>query len=79
LVLSPNNYNAKIGLVLVCPITSKVKNLSFETKIPENIHVKGVVLSDQIKSFDWKIRNIDYICTMPPSTVNEVIDKMNTL
>lgn len=79
LVLSPYNYNAKIGLVLVCPITSKVKNFSFETKIPENININGVILSDQIKSFDWKKRNVDYISTIQPNTFNEVIDKLGTL
>jgi len=79
LVLSPHNYNAKIGLVLVCPITSKVKNLSFETRIPDNINVKGVILSDQIKSFDWKKRNIEYICRIHSSIFDEVIAKLSTL
>ena len=33
LVLSPKSYNKKIGLALVCPITTKVKNFLFEVQL----------------------------------------------
>jgi len=79
LVLSPKPYNEKIGLILVCPITSKIKNFSFEVKIPENLHVEGVILSDQVKSFDWKSRKAEYICKMPNIIFDTVIEKLNTL
>ena len=34
LVLSPRAYNAKTGLAVCCPITSKVKGYPFETALP---------------------------------------------
>ena len=51
IVISPKVYNEKVGLGLFCPITTKVKNYPFEIKITSN-KISGVVLSDQIKSFD---------------------------
>jgi mRNA interferase MazF len=34
LVFSPLSYNVKVGLALLCPITSQVKGYPFEVSIP---------------------------------------------
>jgi len=34
LVLSPSSYNGKVGLAVLCPITSQVKGYPFEVMIP---------------------------------------------
>jgi len=34
LVVSPRSYNGKVGLALVCPITSRVKGYPFEVEVP---------------------------------------------
>ena len=78
LVISPKEYNEKAGLGLFCPITSKVKNYPFEVRT-ENDKITGVVLSDQIKSFDWKTREIEFITKESPAKINEIIDKINLL
>ena len=57
LVLSPREYNEKTSLALCCPITSRAKGYPFEVAIENNPDVTGVVLSDHIKSFDWRSRN----------------------
>ena len=49
LTLSPNDYNAKTGLALFCPITSRIKKYPFEVLLPSSGSVIGVVLSDQVK------------------------------
>jgi len=36
-----------------------VKGYPFEVMIPSGLKVAGVVLSDQVKSLDWKIRNAE--------------------
>ena len=77
-VISPKEYNEKTGLGLFCPITSKIKNYPFEVKI-DNDKITGVVLSDQIKSMDWRIRNIEFIIKGTSETVDEVINKMGVL
>ena len=78
LVISPKAYNEKTGLGLFCTITSKIKNYPFEVKI-ESKKITGVVLSDQIKSLDWKSRDIELILKGTPETVDEIINKMSVL
>jgi mRNA interferase MazF len=58
-VLSPESYNRKTGLFLACPITSKVKGYPFEVALPDGLAVSGVILTDQIKSLDWKVRKAE--------------------
>jgi mRNA interferase MazF len=78
-VLSPAAYNGRVGLAVLCPITSQIKGYPFEVPIPEGLNVTGVILADQIKSQDWHIRQAEWICTLPPATVAEVLDKLSTL
>jgi mRNA interferase MazF len=61
LVLSPKIYNGKVGLALFCPVTSKIKGYPFEVRLLEGSAVSGVVLSDQLKSLDWRSRKAKFI------------------
>jgi mRNA interferase MazF len=79
LVLSPKAYNGKVGLAILCPITSQVKGYPFEVLIPEGLEVKGAVLSDQVKSLDWKARKAEFACKLPSENFNEVVKKLSTL
>lgn len=79
LVLSPKAYNGKVGLAILCPIISQVKGYPFEVLIPENLEVRGAILSDQVKSLDWKARKAEFSCKLPPEVFNEVVEKLSTL
>jgi mRNA interferase MazF len=79
LVISPAAYNEKVGLALVCPVTSRVKGYPFEAVLPSGCGVTGVVLSDQVKSLDWMERKAEYICEVPASVMREVLAKLRTL
>jgi len=62
LVLSPLAYNRKTGLALFCPITTQVKGYPFEVKVPDDVvKVSGAILSDQVKSMDWRARGASLI------------------
>ncbi len=78
-VLSPQQYNARVGLALFCPITSRAKGYPFEVAIPAGLPVGGVVLSDQVKSLDWRARRADFICALPRETVTEILEKLAVL
>lgn len=78
-VLSPATYNRKVGLALFCPITNQIKGYPFEVVLPANRKVTGAVLSDQIKSLDWKARDAELIARLPPSVTDEVLKKVRTL
>jgi mRNA interferase MazF len=55
LVLSPSRYNASRGMMICCPMTSKIKGYVFEvvvSRVPPT-----VILADQLKSVDWRARS----------------------
>ena len=79
IILSPKAYNGKVGLALLCPITNQVKGYPFEVAIPSGLKVTGVVLADQVKSLDWKIRNAEFCDKLPEAVVLEILKKLETL
>lgn len=78
-VLSPEDYNRKTGLAILCPITSQIKSYPFEVLLPAGLPVAGAILSDQVKNLDWRARNAELICTLPTETISEVLRKLVTL
>jgi mRNA interferase MazF len=78
-VLSPAAYNGKVGLAILCPITSKIKSYPFEVVLPAGLPISGAVLSDQVKSLDWQARNAELICPLPEETVTEILQKLGAL
>lgn len=79
LVISPAAYNGKVGLALFCPVTSRAKGYPFEVAIPPGLGVEGVVLSDQVKSLDWRARNAERIATLPGAALREALGKLGAL
>ena len=79
LVLSPESYNRKTGLAIFCPVTSQVKGYPFEVLLPEGMSVGGAILSDQVKSLDWRARKAELICHLPDEITSEVLQKLNAL
>ena len=79
IVLSPSAYNRKVGLSILCPITHQIKGYPFEVLIPDGFPVAGVVLSDQVKSLDWRARAAEHMCELPQETVTEVLMKLGAL
>lgn len=53
-VLSPVIYNAKAGMMLCCPTTTKIKGYPFEVALTGK--TASVALSDQVRSLDWRVR-----------------------
>lgn len=79
LVVSPHAYNAKVGLALLCPVTSRSKGYPFEVPLPDRGEVIGVVLADQVRSLDWRVRQAVRIEASPASVVAEVLARIHTL
>ncbi|QZT33683.1 endoribonuclease MazF [Caldalkalibacillus thermarum TA2.A1] len=77
LIISPEKYNRKVGLALMCPVTSKSKGYPFEVDL--DLKIKGVILADQIKSFDWRAREAEFICEVPTEIIEEVFAKIQGL
>ena len=78
-VLSTRNYNQKTSLAILCPITNQIKGYPFEVIIPPGLPIEGAILSDQVKSLDWRARHAELICILPDGTISEVLQKLGTL
>ena len=73
IVLSNFSYNEIVGLAIFCPITSKIKGYPFEVNLPNYLPVSGVILADQIKNFDWKQHNAEFIAKLDEQTLEKVL------
>lgn len=78
-VISPRSYNKRVGLALVCPITSRIKGYPFEVVLPSGLPIEGAVLADQPRSFDWVERSVVRAGPLPKPVVDEVIAKLAAL
>jgi mRNA interferase MazF len=63
----------------MCPITNQSKGFLFEVSLREGMITTGVVLSDQVKSFDWRSRRVKFVEKAPEELVEEVLAKLETL
>ena len=79
LIVSPSEYNLQRGLALVCPISTRIRGYRFEVPLQSDVDITGVVLSDQIKSADWRARYARYAGKASPSVVDEAIAKITAL
>ncbi len=79
LVLSPASYNRRSGLMLCCPMTSQRKGYPFEVVIEVDTDRESVVLADQVKSLDWKVRKAVKKGTVSIDVIAETLSKLQTL
>lgn len=79
LVLSQQAYTKATGMVLVCPITNTKGLHLLQIEIPKGHSVTGVIISDQIKSFDFYERDGYFHCKLPDKLVKKVIDNLSAI
>lgn len=77
-VVSTSAYNSKTGMVVVCPITSKIKKYPFEVNL-KNTKIKGVVLADQVRTIDYVSRKYIFLEKTDVSIFKEVSNKIKVL
>lgn len=78
IVLSPKAFNEVTKFAVVCPITSREKGYPFEVKLPEDLPIQGVILTDQVKSLDWRARRFRIEGRAPVEVVQECLDLIHT-
>lgn len=77
LVLSPRRYNEKRGMMLCCPMTSRIKGYPFEVVVSQT--PPSAVLADQIKNLDWRARQATKKGSVSAAVLAEVRAKIGTL
>lgn len=77
--LSPESYNKKSGLVIVCPVTTQTKGYPFEVAVPAGIGISGVILADQVRSISWKEKRTRFCCKLPYPTSLDIFNRLGVL
>jgi mRNA interferase MazF len=75
LVLSPSIYNRRLGLAIVCPITSRVKGYTLAVTLPAGLPIHGDILVDQVTTIDWKARGARVAGRVSGEVLTEVVAK----
>jgi mRNA interferase MazF len=77
LVLSPARYNGVRGMMVCCPMTSRIKGYPFEVVVSAD--PPSVVLADQVKSLDWRARRASRKGKVPDAVLAEARAKIVAL
>jgi mRNA interferase MazF len=77
LVLSPASYNDRTSLMVCCPMTTQIKDYPFEVVLTGN--TPSAVLSDQVKSLDWRRRRATRKGVVTPAELAIVRAKIRAL
>ena len=79
LVVSPGIYNRRSGLMLCCPITSRLRRYPFVVPLLGEPDVGGAILADQVRAIDWRARRARKRGRASNRTVQEVIARLHAL
>ena len=77
LVLSPARYNTLRGMMICCPMTSRLKGYVFEVVVSQT--PPSAILADQLKSLDWRARGAVHKGAVAPEVLAEVQAKIKAL
>ncbi|BAU12438.1 transcriptional modulator of MazE/toxin, MazF [Leptolyngbya sp. NIES-3755] len=61
------------------PITKHQKGYPFEVLLPDGLKTHGVILTDQIKSIDWRGRNVQFVESVAEEIIEEIQAKIRAL
>ena len=87
IVLSPQSYNRKSRMAVVCGITSRVRGWPFEVSLPSGLlpakagvgQVQSVIIADAVRQVDFRERECSFVAVAPKDIVDEVLDKLLTV
>ena len=68
----------KVGLVLVAPLTSRVRGHGFEVAV-NGKKTTGVILCQQIKMIDFVARGVQFIEKAQPDVLADALAKIRVL
>ena len=77
LVISHRKLNKFGKVVIICPITNKIKGYPTEVYLPESGIISGAILTNHLRSFDWTQRNIKFIEKCSDNVTKKVLQKVS--
>lgn len=76
LVLSDGSFNQKLGFIFVCPVSNTKRKNPFYVGISTGLAVSGVIMSDQLRSLDYRSRKAELIAICPNELLMEVLGRI---
>ncbi|PSB04448.1 type II toxin-antitoxin system PemK/MazF family toxin [Merismopedia glauca] len=79
LVVSYDAFNQKMGFAFVCPVSNTQRQNPFYVTIPEGDAVTGVIMTDQMRSLDFRARNATFISECPDFVLQDVLRRIKPI
>ena len=79
LIVSHTRFNRKMGFAVVCPISTTKRKNPFYVKIPEGLAITGVIMTDQVRSLDFRARSASFICDCPDLLLQDVLRRIKPI
>src|ERR1035437_2903069 len=77
LVVSNDLFNKHPGRCIACPVTNARRDYPFHVTIPDDCEVTGVVMVEQVKSIDFRARNVKRIGPAAASVLQEALSLLD--
>ena len=77
LVISNDLFNEHTGLCTACPITQTRRDYPFHVEIPNDQDVTGYVMVEQVKSLDYRAREVRRLGNAPQPVLQEVLSLLD--
>jgi mRNA interferase MazF len=76
LVISHTEFNQYRGFAFVCPVSNTNRRNPFYVNIPDDLSITGVIMTDQLRSLDYRSRQATMIGTCPVDLLTEVLNRI---
>lgn len=73
LVVSNDLFNRHTGLCIACPVTNTRRDHPFHVPVPDDMSVTGVIMVEQVKSLDYRARDVKRIGSIETAVLDEVL------
>lgn len=72
-VLSKLPFNRRTGMAICCPITDTKRKSPFHVAVPPGSTLTGFIMIDQVKSVDFRSRQVRFVNESDEDTLDEVL------
>ena len=72
IIISNKTFNQHLGLAYACPITNTRRDFPFHVEVDSD-QLNGFIMTEQMKSIDYKSRKIKFIEKAKQETIDEVL------
>jgi mRNA interferase MazF len=79
LVVSHTRFNRKMGFAVVCPVSNTKRKNPFYVKIPEGLTVTGVIMTEQLRSLDFRARSAVFMSNCPDLLLQDVLRRIKPI